>query len=78
MGGSPISQSAVCRVTLLLEYDYKGKLPKFTYKSTFEDLAEQLTRLPDMLIVHSRTLNELKIAASTHEAEEMKWGCTYD
>lgn len=28
------------QVTMLLEYDYRGSLPKFTYKATFEEIAE--------------------------------------
>ena len=31
-GASPISDTQVTRVTLILEYDYKGRLPRFTYK----------------------------------------------
>ena len=40
MFADEFSATWLTQVTLLIEFDYKGSMPKFTYKSTFEELAE--------------------------------------
>ena len=69
---------------MILEYDYKGRLPRFTYKQTFEELAEQLTRLPEAIEIY---VERMPIAQKTQAFPEeqrvicpveQKWGFTYD